>query len=188
MTDWSRVKWEEKEPIVKMSGVRLRRLVTSVPELGVNRRGIGVDPGRKFGLCVIAGNIIDVLYGEMKQEDAGLRWRYGITAVDIIKTMCSKAGGDKQGYPAVVEGAAYHSEFGQVGLAEIRFGFAYGLYVQKYDVCISPPAHIRAVVMGREEHKEFGGMYGYWPTMDHNAADAIGVALYASGYKKGVER
>jgi hypothetical protein len=180
--DWTKVKWEPLED-KQVSNLRIRGLHADIAVLK-GKEGIGVDPGRAFGVAVVdpAGSI-DVVWSQMIQEEQGLRWRYGIKAIDIIQNLLRDAKGDSRGFPAVVEGAAYHSEFGQVGLAEVRFGFAYGLHEAGYDVCITPPARIRAVVMGKFEHKEYGGMYGYWPKMDHNAADAVGVALFAAGWK-----
>lgn len=183
MIDWAAVQWVPQDPIITARAIKLKRMTAEIRELD-GRRGIGVDPGVNFGICIVNGRIADVLYGSLpKITVKTLRWMYGIEAVRVIQELCGKVEGDLGGYPAVVEGAAYHAQFGQVGLAEVRFGFAYGLYAHNYDVCISPPAHIRTVVMGKEDHSEHTGMFGYWPGMNTNAADAIGVAAYAAGYK-----
>lgn len=180
MIDWASVQWVEKDPPKSIYSRKLKRLVASIPELR-GKTAIGVDPGVNFGICSI-GDYVDVVYGTLpKIDEKPLRWRYGIEAYRLIGELMSD--GLKAGWPAVVEGAAYHAEFGQVGLAEVRFGFAFGLEDAGAAVAISPPAHIRAVVMGKEDHSEHTGMFGYWPTMNTNAADAVGVAAYAAGYK-----
>jgi hypothetical protein len=181
MIDWASVQWVQKDPWVTKQG-KLKRLIAVIPELD-GMRAIGVDPGVNFGICFITGDVVDVVYGSLPKIDVPqLRWRYGIEAFKLIQELVdvTHMGDD---IPAVVEGAAYNAQFGQVGLAEVRFGFAHALECVGCAVAISPPAHIRAVVMGKADHNEHTGMFGYWPTMNTNAADAVGVAAYAAGYK-----
>lgn len=181
MIDWAAIQWVQADPWVTKSAGKLKRLVATIPELE-GERSIGVDPGVNFGICFVNQQAVDVMYGSLpKIEEKGLRWRYGISAFKLMRELLED--GIATELPAVVEGAAYHAQFGQVGLAEVRFGFAFGLESCGAAVAISPPAHIRAVVMGKEDHSEHTGMFGYWPTMNTNAADAVGVAAYAAGYK-----
>lgn len=181
-SEWRSIEWTPVDDFY-LAGIRCKRVIgTALWLAGKVKNGIGVDPGRNFGIASVNSiGRIDVLWGQMPQQPSGLRWRYGITAIKMMEDVYLDGEGEM---PAVVEGAAYNAEFGQVGLAEVRFGFAYGLEQRGCAVAISSPAHIRSVVMGKIDHKEHRGMFGYWPSMNTNAADAVGVAAYAAGYRK----
>jgi hypothetical protein len=80
----------------------------------------------------------------------------------------------------VIEGAAFHKTFGQVGLAEVREGFYIaarmtGDLSTLKQARIVPPATIRKVVTG-DGRTQAGDCY---PVLNHNAADSIFIAQYA---------
>jgi hypothetical protein len=169
-----------------------------VGKLPVALYGIGIDPGRNFGITILDGKEIRVMNGKMKAYEKADRWRYGIEAVTIASSINNVMTGIGEtfssgkpkpikgiGYSAkigkgAVEGAAYKKTEGQVNLAEVRFGFAYGLHSLGLDVVIVPPATARAQVAGKGTMT----MNEFWPTLNSNAADSIGIAAYAAGVRR----
>jgi hypothetical protein len=129
--------------------------------------GKGIDPGASWGICIISGQGVAAYWGKMKKCDHS--WEYGEEAFRMGKTFSG---------PVVVEGAAYHKQFGQVGLAEVRFGFYLGCREEGVPVRIVPPATIRARVLGKGHGHT--GLFSLYPLLNHNAADAFGCALYAA--------
>ncbi len=136
--------------------------------------GIGVDPGRSFGVATLAGREVWVFYGQMPKEEK--KWMYGITAYDLMANPRRYYG---EG-PAVVEGAAYKEPYGQADLGHVRMGFVLGLRYAGYNVDIVPPATIRAQALGSGK---LGGLE-VWPEINHNGGDALAAALYAAGLRR----
>jgi len=141
---------------------------------------VGIDPGVNFGMTVINREYVQVVWGKLpRQEKKG--W-HGIDAFDHMVEYFGP-GVDRDlddayhGMKAVVEGASYRSQFGQVGLEEVRFGFFFGLYKQGFDVSIVPPATIRKEVSGSGKTQAMD----IWPLLKHDACDSIFCALYALG-------
>jgi len=135
--------------------------------------GLGIDPGRNYGAAVIKDGHLLVWWGKM--EKRAELYMYGTTAYTIARAyLCEQHMGET---PAVVEGAAYRAGYGQVGLAEVRFGFYLGLLHAGMDAVIVPPASVRKQAFGSAKVTGFE----LWPTLNHNAADAVGCAL-ASAY------
>ncbi len=138
--------------------------------------GIGVDPGRSFGLATLFGREAWLIYGTMPKEKKTEKWRYGVQAFEWTSKGDNYHG---QG-PAVVEGPAYKMPHGQSDLAHIRMGFVLGLRVAGHDVDIIPPASIRAEALGKGN---IGGLE-VWPNLNHNAGDALATALYSAGLRR----
>lgn len=92
---------------------------------------------------------------------------YGVHAYDLIKTFTEFK------YNSAVEGASFGDVYGQVLLAEIRFGFTLGLIHSGNTPTIIPPQSARkrafgtATIRGRD----------LFPLINKNGADAIGIAL-----------
>src|SRR3990167_9604072 len=78
--------------------------------------GLGIDPGRNFGLASILGRDIFVYVGQMPKEEE--QWLYGMTAYDIISQSTQLLGPEK----VVVEGG-FDGVPGAVNLAYARMGF-----------------------------------------------------------------
>lgn len=134
---------------------------------------VGIDPGRKFGVAIAAGNRVVVYDGILPQQTE--KWRYGVLAIEFIKRVFSGPPADIR--IGVTEGAAYRAQFGQVGLAEVRFGFAYGLLVVGVkDVRIVAPATLRKAVLGSGRAAV---PYEMWPTLSTNGSDALVALGYA---------
>jgi len=131
---------------------------------------VGVDPGVSYGIAIMGSGFITVRWGRLLS--AKMPGHAGHMAYNLIKY-----GGYNGALKckAVVEGAAYHAKYGQVGLEEVRFGFFLALIHSQFDARIIPPATIKAKVLGngRAQAGDF------FPWMNHNAADAISAALYA---------
>jgi hypothetical protein len=138
---------------------------------------IGVDPGVNFGLTIINAYHVRVINGKFPSEN-----RKGWHGVHIYDYIIGLFGSDQltktmypyHEIPAIVEGAAYHSQFGQVGLEEVRFAFFLALAHLGFKVEIVPPATIRKLAFG--DGKQQAG--DLWPWLNHNGADSLGMALY----------
>ncbi len=137
-------------------------------------RAIGVDPGRNFGVCLIQPTCVTVYSGAFPQQEKNERWRYGAWAIELLKQIVGFTWLDN--WPGIVEGAAYNDKFGQVGLAEVRFGFAYGLEKIGAKAHIVPPATIRKAVLGNGRGPV---PYYLWPNLNTNAVDSLITACYA---------
>jgi hypothetical protein len=158
---------------------------------------VGIDPGVNFGMTVINMEYVQVIYGKLP-TDKRPGWR-GIYAYDYIcthfqllnKAVTSQSSdltlqeldwiAERQLFSAVVEGAAYHSRFGQVGLEEVRFGFFLALHHLGFKVSILAPASIRLIAFGSGKKQALD----LWPAMNQNGADSIGCALAALEVKNG---
>lgn len=140
-----------------------------------NLIGVGIDPGRNFGIATLDGKEAWVFVGSLPEEEE--KWKYGLAAYELLSNPTRIYGkGD-----AVIEGSAYKEPYGQSDLAHIRMGFTLGLYYAGFSVAIVPPATIRANALGKGN---LGGLE-VWPDLPHNGADAFAVAIYAAGIRKG---
>ncbi len=137
-------------------------------------RGIGVDPGRNFGVAVLKGREALIVHGRLPREED--KWMYGVGAYDLMANPIRFNAEDN----AVVEGAAYRAKFGQADLGHTRMGFVLGLYYVGITVDVVPPATIRAQALGSGK---LSGLEA-WPDLNHNAADALACALYAAGIRR----
>ena len=157
----------------EIGGIRVSVYYSKIPG---RRRwyGIGVDPGRNYGICTLTGREAWVQSGTFAKEPA--QWKYGVAAYEYTIEPRNYHG---QG-PAVIEGAAYGKIKGQPDLAHTRMGFVLGLRAAGHTVDIRPPATIRANALGK------GSTSGLevWPNLNHNAADAVACALFAAGLTK----
>lgn len=145
---------------------------------GNSKLSIGIDPGVNFGMTIINAEYVQVLYGRLPTSK--ITGQRGINAYNYImeqsslKTIRTVNKDTLHEFKAIVEGAAYNDRHGQVLLEEVRFGFFFALHELGFDVSIVPPASIRKVAFG-------GGRVTAgekWPSMNSNAADSIGAALY----------
>jgi hypothetical protein len=143
---------------------------------GNEKLAVGIDPGVNFGLTVINMDYVQVIWGSLpRQEKKGM---HGADAYQyVLQYFTMLEGHDVSTCRAVVEGAAYHSQFGQVGLEEVRFGFFLSLYHLSFDVSIVPPATIRLGASGSGKTQAMD----IWPQLKHDACDSIFCALYALG-------
>jgi len=138
--------------------------------------GIGVDPGRNFGICTLGGREAWVFSGTLPKEDKKKKWRYGVAAFNLMQKKETYYGKGE----AVVEGAAHSQQYGQSDLGHIRMGFTLGLHHAGHPVDIIAPNTIRSQALGKGN---LGGLE-VWPEIDHNAGDAVACALYAAGLRK----
>ena len=130
------------------------------------RRVMGIDPGKNFGLAVIGQNKNIILNGVLDDSKIPLRE----CAFHFIKNMINI----HEPREVVIEGASYGDRFGQVKLAEIRCGFALGSTEAGVPVIIVPPKTPRKAVFGSGNTEAMD----VWTTLNHNAADALCLALY----------
>ena len=140
----------------------------------VKLTGIGVDPGRNFGIATLDGKEAWVFVGSLPKEEE--KWRYGLAAYETLSNTTRIYGVGN----AVVEGAAFKEPYGQTDLAHVRMGFTLGLYYAGFNVAIVPPATIRANALGKGS---LGGLE-IWPDLPHNGGDALATAIYAAGVRR----
>lgn len=151
----------------KVSGITIHRLL--IPVDGYDSL-VGIDPGMHFGISVLSQGLLRVMWGSIPtQKEPGMA---GALVLEMMKEM------DIKTEFGVVEGAAYHAKFGQVGLQEVRFAFYYALYLRGAHVRILPPATVRKLAFG--SGKETAA--DIYPTLNHNAADSIGCVIAAKEY------
>jgi hypothetical protein len=139
----------------------------------------GLDPGVNFGLTVIEGEKVFVFHGSLVQENKP--GCYGLVAYRFLENVISRAVDGLRDARLVIEGAAYGAPFRQVELSEIRAGFFLAASLSSHfsGVQISPPATIRKEVFGNGKTQAGDE----WPTLNHNAADSLAMALYAAQTK-----
>lgn len=165
---------QKAEKLTNTDGYSYYRMTGEFP--GNTGCGVGIDPGVNWGLTIVRAPIIDVYWGKLPMtKEKGV---YGREALELI-WMMFEVFADWRNIPAVVEGAAYHSQFGQVGLEEVRAGFYIGLWQCGFKVKILPPATIRKIAFN-DGKMQAGDV---WPTLNHNGADSIAMALVAAGVR-----
>lgn len=152
----------------------LYNLASSVPELTEKLEAkpdlisIGIDPGKNFGMAIISKDTCAIMNGVLTDTKYNLRevafWlaNYWVNVTNPIFNV------------AVIEGASYGDRFGQVKLAEIRCGFSLGISENKIPVNIIAPKTPRKDVFGDGNT----GAWDVWINLNHNAADALCLALY----------
>jgi hypothetical protein len=158
--------WLTKEKRIELNGISINCFSADFKNTGLSlgASSVGIDPGKEFGITWVNRELDEILVYNGTMPD-GKHEKYGIFAFDLIQEFFH--------YQclfyddlAIIEGAAYGSTFGQVGLAEIRFGFYLGLQKMMMAPEIVPPASIRKKVFGSA--KIHAGEL--WPVLNHNAA------------------
>ena len=140
---------------------------------------MGIDPGRHFGITIIQSDRVDVVWGTFPSAS---HEEYGRMAYDVLPFVFLVLEGDipkwdifmKQAF-CYVEGAAYHDTYGQVGLAEVRFGFYLGMEHLGIRCKYIAPMSARKVAFGSAKIKA----PDLWPVLNKNAADSVGIAMAA---------
>ena len=132
--------------------------------------GIGIDPGRNFGIAALLGREAWVLVGTLPKEDE--QWLYGVAAYDLMSAAHSILEVDK----VVVEGG-FDGVPGAVNLTYIRMGFVLGCYYMNKEVSIVAPTKIRKTVLG-DGKKQGAELVSGLP--DHGS-DALIAAFFAAG-------
>lgn len=170
LPDWTKMIFK-KEPATEFAGVRVTHWTTELPDLVVDKVVVGIDPGSNLGITYISDLEVSVYNGEMPK---GTHEEHGIRAYDFAKEFC-EFNCLTDGDVSIIEGASYGSQYGQVGLAEIRFGFYLGLLHAGLRVTVVPPATIRKKVFGNGKTNAAD----IWPILNGNAAAGLSMGLYA---------
>ena len=132
--------------------------------------GIGIDPGRNFGIAALLGREAWVLVGTLPKEDE--QWLYGVASYDLMSAAHSILEVDK----VVVEGG-FDGVPGAVNLGYIRMGFVLGCYYMNKEVSIVAPTKIRKTVLGSGKKQGAEVVIG----LPDHGSDALVAALYAAG-------
>jgi hypothetical protein len=171
---WVGQEWQEERH--KLCGVKLTRTYANLKRpLEIQGFGLGIDPGRNFGISFVAPLFVEIIHGNLHHDRD---WTYmddGEMAYQMAQQYKAPMTGELK---ACIEGAAHSSHVGQANLAYIRFGFYLGLSNRGIEVYMAPPNTIRKGVTGHGNTP----MWELLPNMNENAADALGCALYAAGY------
>lgn len=139
---------------------------------GVKRVGIGVDPGRNFGIAIVHPRNLVIMYSG-RIEPKGTMVNYAVAAYHMVQQLPLP-----QQPAVVIEDAAYGGAPGRhVGLAYIRMGFYFGLL--RHNIELKSPATMRKAVFGSGKDRA----EKQWTNIDKHAADAMNFALYAAGYR-----
>jgi hypothetical protein len=177
---WSKLIWTKQGYEVMgydfhrliLNGGELERLDIKLPQ----GAAVGLDPGVNFGLAAINYGKIDILYGKLPKRETYAE--YGVAAMQLVKGLPLKF--DSVAVPVAVEGAAHSVKHGQANLAYVRMGYYIG-FVQSGHIFKPEMVAINTARMYATGHGN-RPMWRLIPQMDHNAADALGLALYALGY------
>lgn len=140
---------------------------------GNTKTCIAVDPGVNFGLTLIHKTNVYIFNGKLATTKSPMEYSY--RAFMFTQEILKKFKWDIDSY--IVEGAAFHKTFGQVGLAEVRNGYYLGMRLMQPEVIkvsIVPPMTCRKVVF--DNGKTQAG--DYFPFLNHNAADSLALGLY----------
>ena len=138
--------------------------------------GIGIDPGRNFGIAALLGREAWVMVGELPKEEE--QWLYGVAAYDLMSAATSILEVDK----VVVEGG-FDGVPGAVNLTYVRMGFLLGAYYMGKEVSIVAPSRIRKTVLGSGKKRGAELVSG----LPDHGSDALIAALYAAGVKSTVD-
>ena len=139
---------------------------------------VGVDPGKNFGITFVDCSSVSVYWGKLPpRKELG---QSGKDARRLMFALMVRNIGNIHDITAIVEGAAYHSVYGQVGLEEVRFGFYLALAENTPDVYIRPPATVRKLATGSGK-SQAGDEY---VKLNHNAADSIYCAMAAKQLRR----
>ena len=143
---------------------------------------IAIDPGKNFGMAEIWKPFYGTEYSITLHNGVLDDSKYPLREVAywFIQHYVDNVGHKLD--LAIVEGASYGDRFGQVKLAEVRCGFSLGLSEKGIPVTIVAPKTPRKAVFGNGNI----GAGDVWTTLDHNAADALCLALYPF-YREGAK-
>ena len=174
--EWAKTVWTDTS--MRVMGLGLRAAVLEAPPFEVPDFGIGIDPGRNFGLAVVSpkGGSLIVYYGYCHLSPNDDYATDGWTAFRLVEELLSTS---PRALDAAVEGAAHSENVGQANLAYIREGFFLGLTASGHFAKMVAPNTARKSATGNGRVS----MGDLLPTMNGNAADALGCALHASGYR-----
>lgn len=131
---------------------------------------VAIDPGVNFGMTIIDNKGLRIYNGTLIKQETSLE--YGYYAMHFIKDILSR---HDENTIFVLEGAAYHKTFGQVGLADVRCGFYLGArcFLGEGSIRIMAPMTARRLVFGSGKIQPMD----VWAKLNHNAADSLSLAL-----------
>jgi hypothetical protein len=162
-----KLKWKQTRTLK-----RIPLLLDPFPALPV----LAIDPGVNFGMTTISDGEAWAYNGSLTKHDNSAE--YAWEAMELISSVLYVM--SRINIDVVIEGAAYHKIFGQVGLADVRTGF----YLGARQVLGSPDSiHIVAPMSARKVVFNDGKAepWLYWPTIQHNAVDSLVLALWQLG-------
>jgi hypothetical protein len=145
-------------------------LFSKLPDFSV----VTVDPGVNFGMTTISDGEVWIYNGKLKHCETSME--YGWQAFELMSSILYVI--NRINVKIVIEGAAYHKIFGQVGLADVRAGFYMGarqVLGSADSIYMVAPMSARKKVFDNGKAEP----WLYWPTLNHNAVDSLVLALWA---------
>ena len=173
--DWGKIEW--KKGRFNAHGTKMNIVKAKLP-LEFEFSAVGVDPGRNFAIAFLNySGFASIYYGNLHLLKD---WTYAADGVQAYHLMLRMMPSNAEARALVgVEGAAFSSPQGEANLAYIRMGFYLGVYVCGFptDMVAINTARKSAVGDGRKS------LSSLIPSINGNAADALGVALHVAGYR-----
>jgi len=135
--------------------------------------GIGVDPGKNWGIGIAQTGYLTVCWGTFP------KMRKDFEYLNYIRSFIIEWFPEIPAKICMIEGPSYGSLFKQPMLEDVRAGFMLGFKTIGKLVDYVPPQSARKQVFGNGRIKASE----MWLGINPNAADAGALALYAGGYK-----
>jgi len=131
---------------------------------------VGIDPGRNYGITIIEGDLMRVIWGQMPKAD-----QYDYAKLAFLLSYKLPAWGISPGaVNLTVEGPAFGAKKGKIHLLHgIRIGFYIGACQAGYESKIVAPMTARKQVLGHG-HTQAADLM---PQINPNAADSVALAF-----------
>lgn len=167
--------FDKAKEVTHIDGQQMLVSRTARMVLPQNFIGVGIDPGKNFGIGIVYNGDVIAIWGRLPDRDD--KWENVKDAYRLGRRLMERF---MVPMPIVIEGPAFGAKFGQPALANLRAAFYLGLHSHQMRVAecvVLPPATIRKRVLGD------GNKHGKecWPDLNPNAADAVVMSMLAAG-------
>lgn len=173
--DWGAIQWKKGQ--FQAHGTKMNTVKAQLP-IDFEFSGVGVDPGRNFAIAFLSyKGFASIYYGNLHLIKDWGYFQDGIQAYHLMMRMMPS---NAEARAVIgVEGAAFSKSHGEANLAYVRMGFLLGGYVCGF------PTEIVAINTARKSATGDGrkSLSSFVPSINGNAADALGVALHVAGYR-----
>ena len=173
--DWGKIEWEVGK--FEAHATKMGVVKAQLP-IETEFSSVGVDPGRNFAIAFVnLEGFASIYYGNLHLIKD---WGYAADGVQAYHLMLRMMPSNAEARSIIgVEGAAFSSPQGEANLAYIRMGFYLGGYV------CGLPTEMVAINTARKSSTGDGrkSLSSFIPSVNGNAADALGVALHVAGYR-----
>ena len=168
--------FDKEKSVTYIEGQQMLVSRTARMVLPQNFIGVGIDPGKNFGIGIVYNGDVFGIWGSLPDRGDD-KWENVKDAYRLARKLMERF---TVPMPVVIEGPAFGAIYGQPALANIRAALFLGVHSHqsKLSVCsVIPPASARKKVLG--DGKKHGKEC--WVDLNDNAADAVVLAMYAAG-------